>query len=116
MNNNDVVKMGLTQVHAMCDEVQSLGEKVIAYWAEVKDLHQDELRREEAITTCAKLSERALDLVTKASVLANCLCSSLEDRKQHNAVIHNALKELSGGYAKLLQMQKALEELMGDSE
>ena len=113
MNHEDVVKMGLTG-STPCDEVQSLGEKVIAYWAEVRTSHQDELRRRRPSPTLVQSCQRGRWTLTKASVLP--VSVQLFGGPQAVQCRSNALKALSGGYAKLLQMQKALGELMGDSE
>ena len=111
MVNEDAVKMALVQVHAMLDKVQSNGDEVIAYWVSVKEGHATDQDRNTIRWSMEKLGEDSLALVTKASVLSSALISLLENTREKNAVVQNALKALSQAYAKLLRIQECLAEV-----
>ena len=113
MSKEDAIKAGLVQVHAMLDRVQDIGESVISRWASAKEFPVDDPHREMLLMDMTTRSEAALDMVTKASVLASALCATLDDRRGKNAVLQDVLKKLSHGYGKLLRMQECLGDISG---
>jgi len=112
MNHEEAVKHVLVQIHAMMEKVQATGDVAIARWADAKEYEVESVNRQNAVDAIAEMAEECMEYTSKAGFEASVLCALMTDPKEKNAVVKQALEEVSMGYSKLLQIHKCLEELI----
>lgn len=108
--DSKTVERALFSIHDSCDHVQEKKEQAEKLLGTIMLHKRPASEKESVIQQMSELADSSLGLVNSATTLATCIGALLEDRREKNAVLQNALKDIANAYGALLDMQKMLGE------